>query len=304
MNSHTDRIQRALGRCSRMPNLYAKLPFAALVITGCAKGDKVPAFVEVPAVTMSTSANQGGATSKITDAWITLNEELIGVWELPARVPVLAEGPNVIGVAPAIKRNGTFDDRLRYPFYNPWSGTVDLTREGTAVVAPGTSYTDETLVWHEGFEDLFSLFSITASSDTQLLRFTPATHPELEFLENGPCAGFRLDPDHRFVRIESDEDFLSYGGPAFLELDHRSDLLITVGVKYFADGLERIEPFIFLPPTHRSDGSMPWNKVYLDLSAFFNSAVSERDVYIEATLPESRSSAEIYLDNIKLLRIP
>jgi len=287
-----------------MHDRYALPVLILFLAAACSKGDKVPAFVEIGEVAMSTTSGQGGATSKVTDAWVTLNEKLLGVWELPARIPVLAEGPNVIGLVPAIKRNGTFDDRLRYPFYTPYSTTVNLVREGTAAVNPVTSYTDETLVWQEGFEDPFSQFAITANSDTQLLRFTPITNPELLYLENGPCAGFRLDASHRYVRIECDEDFLSYGGPAFLELDHRSDLLITVGVKYFADGLERYEPFVYLPPTYRSDGTMPWNKVYLDLSAFFNSAVAERDVYIEATLPDSRSSAEIYLDNIKLLRIP
>ncbi|HRD51232.1 MAG TPA: hypothetical protein PKY96_01150 [Flavobacteriales bacterium] len=304
MNTHTDRFTAALGRCHSMIARYAYLLLFISPTAACTKGDKVPAYVDVGPMSMSTTWAQGGATCKVTDAWITVNERLVGVWELPARVPILAEGPNVIGVVPAIKRNGAFDDRLRYPFYKPWSATVDLMREGTSSVSPTTSYTDETLVWQEGFEDLFSQFTHTANSDVELQRFTPATHPDLIYLENGPCAGLLLDADHRFARIETDEDFLTYGGPAFMEIDHRSDIFITVGVKYFAGGLERYEPYVYLPPTRRADGGMPWNKVYLDLSAFFNSAVSERDVYIEAQLPASRSSAEIYLDNIKILRIP
>lgn len=275
----------------------------ALLLAACSKGDKVPSYVEVPAMTLTTTSGQGGATSKITDAWVTLNDQLIGVWELPARIPVLAEGRQTIGVSPAIKRNGAFDDRLRYPFYRTWSGEAELVREGTTRVEPTTSYINETLVWQEGFEDPFSLIATAPSSQVQLQRFTPATHPNLLFLENGPCAGLLLDPANRYARIETDEDFTSYGGPAFLELDHRSDLLITVGIKYVAEGIERSEPFIYLPPTHRSDGTMPWNKVYVDLSPFFNTAVSQRDIFIEAELPANRSEASIYLDNIKLLRI-
>ncbi|MFZ1693591.1 MAG: hypothetical protein WAT74_10370, partial [Flavobacteriales bacterium] len=134
-----------------MMNRYATLLLLLLLTSACKKGDKVPAYVDVAPMTMSTTWTQGGATCKVTDAWITVNERLLGVWELPARVPILAEGPNVIGVVPAIKRNGTFDDRLRYPFYKPFNATVDLLREGTATVSPTTSYTDETLVWQEGF---------------------------------------------------------------------------------------------------------------------------------------------------------
>lgn len=303
MNTHTDRPDGALARHHRMPHRYLTALVAAAPLIACTKGDKVPAYVEIPAVTMTTTSGQGGATSKITDAWVTVDERLIGVWELPARIPVLGEGRQVIGVTPAIKRNGAFDDRLRYPFYRTWSAEVELRREGTTAIAPTTSYIDQALVWQEGFEDPFSLITAAPGSQVQLQRFTPATNPELVFLENSPCAGLLLDATNRYARIETDEDFVSYGGPTFLELDHRSDLLITVGIKYVASGIVRSEPFIYLPPTHRSDGTMPWNKVYVDLSPLFNTAVSQRDIFIEAELPASRSEARIYLDNIKLLRL-
>ncbi len=286
-----------------MRSQYAVILFTFLILAACAKGDKVPAFVEVQSVSLATTVGQGGSTTKVTDAWVTVDEKLLGVWEIPARIPVLAEGTHTIGLEPAVKRNGTFDDRVRYPFFKPWSQTVDLRREGSVTLDPVTGYVDAANIWSEGFEDPFSLFTNAANNDTDLIRFTPATDPELLYLENSPCAGFRLDAAHRFARIHSDMDFASFGGPCFLEIDHRGDLQITVGVLYLADGLQRAEPYIYLPATHRSDGSMPWSKVYIDLSGFFNSPVSQRDIYIEAQLPESRSSAQVYFDNIKLLRI-
>lgn len=276
---------------------------APLLLAACAKTGDVPAYVEIPAVAFTAGPGQGGSTSKITDAWVTLDERTLGVWELPARIPVLAEGARTIGVTPAVKRNGAFDDRLRYPFYRSWSGQAVLTREGTSVVQPATGYVSEALVWHEGFDDPFSLLINAPANDTPLVRFTPATHPELAFLENGPCAGFRFDADRRFARVLTDEDFESYGGPVFLEMDHRSDVPITVGVIYMAQGLERVEPYFIALPTLRGDGSMPWNKVYIDLSGLFNSPVSQRDLFIEARLPSGRSSGEAYIDNIKLLRM-
>ncbi|MFN3875005.1 MAG: hypothetical protein ACK4L7_03710 [Flavobacteriales bacterium] len=274
-----------------------------MLIAACAKTGDVPAYVEIPAVAFVAGPGQGGSTSKITDAWVTLDERTLGVWELPARIPALAEGAHVIGVAPAVKRNGAFDDRIRYPFYTAWSGQALLAREGTSVVQPTTAYVSEAAVWHEGFDDPFSLLINAAESDTPLVRFTPTAHPELLFLENGPCAGFRLDAAHRFARVLTDEDFEASGGPVFLEIDHRGDIAITVGLIYVAQGLERVEPYYIGLPTLRSDGSMPWNKAYIDLSGLFNSPVSQRDIYIEVRLPEDRSNGQAYIDNVKLLRM-
>src|SRR5438045_9346172 len=89
-----------------------------LSLVACKKGDKVASYVDIPVVALQATDAQGGATSKVTDAWVSVDDHFIGVWELPAHVPVLATGEHRITVVPAIKRNGTFDDRLRYPFYN------------------------------------------------------------------------------------------------------------------------------------------------------------------------------------------
>jgi hypothetical protein len=286
-----------------MVRYYPAMLASALLLFACAKGEKVPSYLEIPVVALATTSVQGSATAKITDAWVSVDEEFIGVWELPARLPVLAEGSHRIDVVPAIKRNGSFDDRLRYPFYTTWTSTVQLAREGTATVAPEVQYIPEADFWIEGFEDTFFLLSTTADSDTTLSRYLPAEHPDLIFLENSPCGGFRLDPEHQRVRLYTEEDFASTGGPAFLELDHRSDVLITIGLLYTASGSSISEPYLYVAPTRRSDGTMPWNKLYVDLSGFFNSATSQRDLYIEAQLPEGSSSAEVYLDNLKIIRL-
>lgn len=283
----------------RYPGIFL-LPIA---LTACSKGEKVPAYLEVASVTLTTTPEQGASTSKITDAWISVDGTLIGVWELPARLPVLAEGDHTITVAPAIKRNGMFDDRLRYPFYTSWSGSASLAREGTATVAPSVTYIEQTEFWIEDMQDPFSRFTVTEDSDTTLLRFTPADDPDVLFVDNTPCSGFRLDSDHRRIRIHTDEDFEAYGGPTFLELDHRNDVVITIGVLYSYSGTSYAEPWVTITPTLKDNGSMPWSKIHIDLSTPFNAVIAERDIYIEAILPDGQSTGQVYFDNFKFLRI-
>jgi hypothetical protein len=283
--------------------LHRPLLVLALVSgASCTKSDRVPAYVDLASVSVAASGATGSGSSKITDAWVSVDDRLIGVWEVPSRIPVLAEGSHKITVVPAIKRNGQFDDRLRYPFYTSWSAYLDLAKGTTATIAPQVAYDPVAEVWFEDFQDPFFRLSTTEASTATMQRYTPAGSPDLDFIDNSPCGGFVLDQDHGYIRIQTDEDFSANGGPVFLELDHRSDVLITVGVLYSIDGTSVAAPFLYLPPTLRSNGTMPWNKVYLDLSGVFNRAVSNRDFYIEAELPASRSSAKVYLDNIKLVR--
>lgn len=285
-----------------MVRRYSGWLLLMMLMASCAKGDKVPAYLEIPGFSLSTTTEQGLATSRITEAWVSVDESFIGVWELPARVPVLAEGAHRIDVVPGVKRNGLFDDRLQYPFYTTSTSTAMLTKEGTTTLSPAIVYRDNTNIWLEGFEDTFVRLNTTDASDTTLLRISPAEEPGLLFLQNTPCGAFRLDAAHPYVKAYSDEDFEVSGGPVFLELDYRNDLLFTVGAIVNVEGTETTVPLVLLVPTRRSDGSMPWNKVYIDLSSVFNAGVTQRDIFFEASLPSGSTSAEIYLDNIKLVR--
>lgn len=265
----------------------------------CTKGDKVAAFVDIPAVTVQASEAQGGSTSKVTDAWVSVDEHFIGVWELPARVPVLAEGNHTITVVPAIKRNGMFDDRLRYPFYNAWSGNTQLVKEGTATVEPVSTYLNATEFWVEPCSDPIGRLNTTADSDTLLL---PPFLPDPP-LDNTTCRGFALDAAHPYIRVYTDEDFEVYGGPVFLELDYRTNMYLTVGVLYNYNGNPGADPWVIVAPTLKSNGSMPWNKIYIDLSNAFNLGITERDIFIEASLPSGQATATAYIDNLKILRL-
>jgi hypothetical protein len=272
-----------------------------LVVTGCAKGDKVPSFLVIPEVTVTTTPLQGAPTSRITDAWVSVNDELLGVWELPARIPVLYEGDVVVRVDAAIKRNGMFDDRLRYPFFNAYTTNTTLTKFEDTTIDPVVTYSEQANFWIEAFEEPGTLLNTTPASDTTLLRFTPIEHPDI-VLDNRPCGGFVLDEDHRYIRLYTDEDFEVFGGPVFLELDYRTNIQFTIGVLYVFNGAPRVDPFVYVAPTIRPDGNTYWNKIYVDLSPVFNTGISQRDIYIEGNLPDGTPLAQVFIDNIKLVR--
>ena len=284
-----------------MIRFYYFLLLLPFFFSACKKGEKVPSYLEIPAVTVLQGDDT--LTSKITDVWVYADQQLLGSWELPARIPVIAEGSTFIQVSPAIKRNGMFDDRDRYPFYTWWSGYVDLQAKGSTTILPNVTYMDELDVWQETFEEPGFQLVVSEASDTTLLRFTPTDHPEVQQLPGSTAAGgFVLDQAHPYLRAYSDQDFAPTGGPMYLEIDFSTNVQLTIGVLYVDGGAPVATPFVYLTPTASSTSILPtWNKVYIDLSPVFNLGISQRDFYIEASAPAG-GIAHVYLDNIKLVR--
>jgi hypothetical protein len=279
---------------------YSGYLFLLVFAVACKKGDKVPGFLEIPAVTV-VSGNTT-VTSRITDVWVYADEELLGAWELPARVPVLRNGSTTIQIAPAVKRNGMYDDRVRYPFYTWWTGTVDLVPEERMQLQPQVTYTAFADQWLEDFSDAGIQLMVSDDSDTTFQRFTSTNHPDLQLLNGSPAGGFVVDPERPYMRVFTDEDFSAPGGPVFLELDYSTNVVLTVGVMYTANGQPSRQPYVYLVPTVSGDGIQPgWNKVYIDLSPIFNLALSQRDIFFEAQAPGG-GIGRVYLDNIKLVR--
>ncbi len=290
-------------RCTaiRMIRSYSFYALFVFLLIACKKGDKVPSYLEIPSVVVLDGNDT--LTSKITDVWVYADQQALGSWELPARIPVLKEGTVNIQVSPAVKRNGMYDDRDRYSFYTWWNGPVDLGVKETTRIQPHVTYVDGLDIWHESFEDAGFQLIVSQDSDTTLHRFTTTEHPEVQQLPGSEAAGgFVLDQAHPYMRAYTDEDFEPTGGPMYLEVDFSTNVQLTIGVLYVQAGEPVATPYVYLAPTADAGTVLPtWNKVYIDLSPVFNLGISQRDFYIEASAP-ANGTARIYLDNLKLVR--
>lgn len=271
-----------------------------IATVGCQKTDSESAFVEIDAMAVAATDEQGGGTSKITDVWVTVDERSLGVWELPARIPVLANGEHTIGITGGVKRNGSFDDRLRYPYYTRWSGPAMLEQGGTLQLSPVVAYQPASF-WLEQFNDAGSQLITSEQSDTTLLIISPTAEPGI-VLDGTQCGGFVLDAAHPYIALMTDADLPGTSGPVYLEMDYSTDIELTIGFAYVQDGIAQSEPWVVLVPT-ASEGSISWNKVYVDLTAYFaTGGLTGRDIYIGSQLPSGRTRAAAYFDNVKIVR--
>ena len=108
-----------------------------LVLSSCQKEDTagIPTYIKIDNIAL----DQGNTTSNITDAWIYINGQLQGVYELPAKFPVLEQGNTDIKVYAGIKNNGISTERATYPFYNPYTINTELSINSTREIKPEIS---------------------------------------------------------------------------------------------------------------------------------------------------------------------
>jgi len=271
----------------------------------CREDGGVPAYIQLEPVTMITVAGEGSTSQKVSDVWAYANDQLLGVWEAGGRIPVLANGNTTIKLIGGVRRNGITDDRVQYPFYATFQTDLDLVPEVTTPLEPVFRYFDGLDIWIEDFDGNGYQFDRESSSDTLLYVWDTIAHPVDEIFEGRASGAFFLDTQRPFFSYVYDADPIDVevSDPCYLEMDYRSDMRMLIGVYVTSDGgpVERI-PYLYVSATKQADGSMPWNKIYIDLQqAWPFLGVSDRRFYIEATLPSGQASGSVYLDNIKVV---
>lgn len=130
----------------------------AFAFDGCSVFDpaeEVPSYVRINSIALqiNNSVIEGTGSQKITDAWVYVDGELIGGFEMPVSIPILKEGTHELLVLAGVKQNGLASTRAIYPYYKGWSSTITLTRGQVVEVAPVVQYYPSTnFLWMCDFD--------------------------------------------------------------------------------------------------------------------------------------------------------
>ena len=96
---------------------YRYILFIGLLLSACVKNNPDPAWLEVTEWTLEANpalnGEEGQLTHKITDAWVYVDEQLIGIFEVPFKIPILKEGLASIRLYPTIRVNGVAATKMR-----------------------------------------------------------------------------------------------------------------------------------------------------------------------------------------------
>ncbi len=291
------------------------LPLKAVVVAllflsifSCNKfeGDQtVPAYISIDTINLNTDYfSQGSNSHNITDAWVYVNDQLIGAFELPATIPILARGKQKLEIRPGIKLNGIGGTRVPYPFYQPYTvQDFNFIEDSIRKINPVTSYYNTVgYAWLEDFEGTSISLSKTAQSDTSIYKTTPINNPEAFLSEFSSYSGIvNLTPDKNSFKIASFNAFIlpGNGSPVMLEVDYKCDRSFGVGMFASISGTIVDIPLIVV---NKSD---TWNKIYINLGPNISAYTSASDfkVYFESSVFDD-NEASYYFDNIKLIYRP
>jgi len=259
--------------------------------------EQIPSYIHIDKIDLNTTSEQGSNSSKITDAWVYVDDQLVGAYELPVTLPVLFSGTHTVVIKPGIKVNGISATRAVYPFYKPYTASINLFPDSIITINPTLTYNTYTVFeWKEAFEDGGISIDKTLFSDTTIDKTSDIT----KVFEGSYSGVVHLDATHEFFQGVSLNSLILPTGdaPVFLELNYKTDALIKVGL--YANSSSSVMKLDVL----YINKSANWNKIYINLNSAIARATNnpfDFQVCIEMQKDTDASSAEILFDNIKLV---
>lgn len=257
---------------------------------------QIPSYIQVTGFDLVTNAaTQGSNSHKITDVWLYVDKNLVGVFELPATIPVLKAGKHSIQLYPGIKVNGIAASRSAYDFYTSLDTSVTLTPDKTISLRPTVNYSSiAKFTWLENFDAQGISLYKSASSDTGM------SLAPLSF-DGSLCGAVYMDAARPYAEVLSSYAFNlpKQGKLVYLEFNYKTSSGFTVGVLStdFSGGTQKEDVLV----VQSSNGE--WKKMYVKLTDVIsnNSLAVTNSIYFYSAKSSAEEKSDFYLDNLKLI---
>lgn len=287
-----------------MPNHYSfnLLLIFTFFLTACNDEEleaPVPAFITIEDIeVVATDASQGSTSDNIKDAWVYEGNQLLGIFELPATIPIQNTGNIKLQIGGGIFNNALSNDRDLYPFYNLYQLDTFLAPQQAFTLVPKVAYTQ-----NADYDRAFSIadfegdagqFERHPNSDTIFVRETQSN----VFEGSGSGLAY-LDENMDFFEARSPtfDDIPRDGRAVYLEMDYFCSHNIAVSI--YTNNQQRQFSIINFRP------SGGWTKAYVELGPVFSTlfASFNYNIAIGFTKPLGEVGF-LYVDNVKLISFP
>lgn len=278
--------------------LHTVLVLILLFIFSCKREplDLTPSYISIDSIGLTNTSFQGTNSHSITDAWVYINDQVQGIYELPAKFPVLAEGMQKITIRPGIKINGIASTRMFYPFFQPIAYNINLVKDSTVKLSPVTSYHPSVVfAWLEDFEDGGISIERTNKSQVDISK----TSDPSEVFEGNYSAKIVLDSNRVMFECYTINAYELNGNAInFLELNYKNNYDLHIGVFAYKSG-ETVQRSVLV--LNKTD---VWKKIYVNLSNAVTENITATNFKVFFGILKGDEDTEIptvFLDNIKLI---
>jgi hypothetical protein len=266
------------------------------ILAGCVEENAVPAYLSLSPFTLTVKGEEGTAQHKISDAWVYVDGQSIGIFELPATVPVVDLGNRSVEIAPGIRNNGTRSNPIIYPMVSFLRTTAEFKAADTVRLALKTNYLAGLKFWIvENFE---------AGNSLRINREVGGTPPSVNIVSNGfegKGAEIKLTKDSPLMEkaILTKAQLPANAVATFLEMHYKTESPLEVAIWGTSSSNQAgitTAKIILRPNTD-------WNKIYINLTQEAKDMrMTDYQVSFRSLLPDTLQQATILLDNIKLIQ--
>ncbi|PCJ67710.1 MAG: hypothetical protein COA58_00825 [Bacteroidetes bacterium] len=282
------------------------------LFSGCDNDEPIPSYIHIPRIDVTTDLlTQGSNAHEIVDAWVYINNQLVGAFELPATIPILTSGKQKLTIIGGIKKNGFVTQRIAYPFFKPFEVEREFIPSQVDTIFPVMSYNDNTkFPWLENFED--QTISMTKSGsnttyDSMVITGLESDVYDYDGIDNkfsGKVAipqGLQIFENSTVGRY----DLPRSGQEIYLEINFKCNTEFVVGIYPINGSVIQGVPILNLRSTlDESTGNLKWKKTYISLKEDVNVAENigaDFKIFFNAQTNTTTGTPLIYFDNIKLV---
>lgn len=277
------------------------------IVSSCIKNNPDPVWVEINEWQLESNPNgnpAGELTHNITNAWVYIDNEFVGVFEVPCRVPVLYSGTKTIRVYPTVLNNGISGTKKIYPFLQAVEVTTDFVPNETVTINPVTRYLASTEFWIEDFENVGNKFE---DDPTSSVTMTTTNDPAVldPSINGNAFARVNLDATNNiwvaYSKGAGDVLELPRGQEVYLEIDYHNTNRVTTGILAVSPSGTKENPNIQLNPQKESE--VRWKKIYIDLREIVGASDPNAQFRLSflGLLDDDDATGEINIDNVKVL---
>ena len=273
------------------------------LLFSCVKNNPEPSWLRVNdwdlVANIALSGEEGELTEKITNAKVYVNDELIGIFETPFRIPLLSSGESVIRLDPVVINNGISATKKVYPFTNFYQETVTLVQNDTVVISPVTSYKTNANFWIEDFEDIN--ISIENDPNTSLANLILSNESLNAFNGNYYGKVMLNESDSTWVAYTLDQLPIPKGVDSYLEIDYYNTNDVYQGLIYVSPS--GIQDNVNIRLNAQAPESAVWKKMYIELRELVTASPIQSTFLqsFQANLDAGDTEGVICLDNIKVI---
>lgn len=273
---------------------------SAVFFTQCGfveSGSERVMFLEVPEIVFETNSEQGLPSHNITDVWAYADGQLLGVFPLPARIPILFDESQEkeIRLSAGIRNNGVKESAFIYRLMDSDIFTLPYEEGKVTTYVPTFRYVNDAkfdLV--EGFEFGNQFLYPGLNNDGGQLSVIEGGY------ESEKAGSISVSEQVPVAEIGTlfTFDASKQKGDTYIELDYKNDIPFFVGV-YKTEGTKTTQIYNVLI-AEKED----WNHIYIDLTLDLQSEdIQNYRAMILLAKGDDNDGGTVIVDNIKLVHL-